>query len=81
MNSNNDNAAICEKLKARRNIGETVDPFDFGSPLAIYLASPDEINIDPYIEYMLLADVEDGAATVTFEKATYRYFRLVANVD
>ena len=46
-------ATICEKLKARRDIGEMVDPFDFGSPLAVYLASPDEINIDPYIEYML----------------------------
>ncbi len=46
-------AAICEKLKARRDIGLMVDPFDFGSPLAVYLASPDEINIDPFIEYML----------------------------
>ena len=51
-------AAICEKLKARRDIGETVDPFGFGSPLAVYLASPDEINIDSYIEYTLRAGVE-----------------------
>ena len=51
-------AAICEKLKARSDIGEMVDPFDYGSPLAVYLASPDEINIDPYIEYVLHAGVE-----------------------
>ena len=40
-------AVICEKLKSRGGIGEMVDPFDYGSPLAVYLASPDEINIDP----------------------------------
>ena len=51
-------AVICEKLKARSDIDEMTDPFDFGSPLAVYLASPDEINIDPYIEYMLHAGVE-----------------------
>lgn len=51
-------AVICEKLKARSDIGEMVDPFDFGSPLAVYLASQDEINVDPYIEYMLRAGVE-----------------------
>ena len=51
-------AAICEKLKARGDIGEMADPSDFGSPLAVYLASPDEINIDPYIAYMLHAGVE-----------------------
>jgi len=51
-------AVICEKLKARSDIGEIVDPFDFGSPLAVYLASQDEINIDPYIVYMLRARVE-----------------------
>ena len=51
-------AVVCEKLKSRGDIGEMVDPFDYGSPLAVYLASPDEINIDPYIEYMLHAGVE-----------------------
>jgi len=51
-------AAICEKLKARSDIGLMVDPFDYGSALAVYLASPDEINIDPYIEYMLHRGVE-----------------------
>ena len=51
-------AAICERLKARSDIGKVIDPFDFGSPLAVYLASPGEINIDPYIECMLRAGVE-----------------------
>lgn len=51
-------AAICEKLKARRDVGEAVDPFNCGSPLAVYLASQDEINIDPFIGYMLRAGVE-----------------------
>lgn len=51
-------AAVCEKLKARSDIYVMVDPFDYGGALAVYLASPDEINIDPYIEYMLAAGVE-----------------------
>ena len=51
-------AVVCEKLKTRGDIGEMVDPFDSGMPLAVYLASPDEINIDPYIEHMLHAGVE-----------------------
>ena len=51
-------AAVCEKLKARSDIVEMIDPFDFGGALAVYLAAPDEINIDPYIEYMLQVGVE-----------------------
>ena len=51
-------SVVCEKLKTRGDIGEMVDPFDYGSPLAVYLASADEINIDPFIEYMLRAGVE-----------------------
>ena len=51
-------AAVCEKLKARSDIYVMVDPFDYGSALAVYLASPDEINIDPYVEYMLQIGVE-----------------------
>ncbi len=51
-------AAICEKLKARRDIGVMADSPGNGLPLAVYLASPDEINIDPFIEYMLRAGVE-----------------------
>lgn len=67
-------AVICEKLKARSDIGEMVDPFDFGSPLAVYLASQDEINIDPYIEYMLRAGVEVVAPRWNGE--TYKLARL-----
>ena len=51
-------AVVCEKLKARGDIGKMVDSPGDGTPLAVYLASPDEINIDPYIEYMLHAGVE-----------------------
>ena len=51
-------AAICEKLKARSDIGKMVDSPGNGLQLAVYLASPDEINIDPFIEYMLRAGVE-----------------------
>ena len=67
-------AVICEKLKARIDIGEMVDPFDFGSPLAVYLASQDEINIDPYIAYMLRARVEVVAPRWNGE--TYELARL-----
>lgn len=51
-------AAICEKLKARRDIGVMADTLNFVGALSVYLASPDEINIDPFIEYMLRAGVE-----------------------
>ena len=51
-------AAICEKLKARRDVGKMADTLNFVGALAVYLASPDEINIDPFIEYMLRAGVE-----------------------
>ena len=51
-------AAICEKLRARSDIGEIVGPLGDCSPLAVYLASRDEINIDSYIECMLRAGVE-----------------------
>ena len=50
-------AVVCEKLKARDDIGVMVDPFECDGALAVYLASPDEINIDPYIAYMLHAGV------------------------
>ena len=42
-------AAICEKLKARS---------DISGPVAVYLASTDEVNIDPCIEHMLRAGVD-----------------------
>ncbi|MBR1586893.1 MAG: 5-formyltetrahydrofolate cyclo-ligase [Kiritimatiellae bacterium] len=51
-------AVICEKLKARTDIGEMVDPHGFGRPLAVYLASQDEIDIDSCVEHMLRAGVK-----------------------
>ena len=46
---------ICEKLRARADIGDLVDD---GSALAVYLASQDEVNIDFYIEHMLRMGVK-----------------------
>ena len=51
-------AVICEKLKARSDIGEMVNPRNRDRPIAVYLASHDEINIDHYIWHMLHAGVE-----------------------
>jgi 5-formyltetrahydrofolate cyclo-ligase len=67
-------AAVCEKLKTRSDIGEMIDSLNCGSPLAVYLASPDEINIDPYIEYMLRAGVKVVAPRWNGE--TYEFAKL-----
>ena len=67
-------AAVCEKLKARSDIYVMVDPFDYGSALAVYLASPYEINIDPYIEYVLHMGVEVVAPRWNGE--TYEFAKL-----
>ena len=50
-------AVVCEKLKARDDIDVMTDPFECDGALAVYLASPDEIDIDRYIAYMLHAGV------------------------
>ena len=67
-------AAVCEKLKARGDIGVMVDPLECDGALAVYLASPDEINIDPFIGYMLLAGVEVVAPR--WNGATYELARI-----
>ena len=46
---------VCEKLKALSDIGNMVDSPDTASPLAVYLASRDEVNIDPFIACMMRA--------------------------
>ena len=51
-------AVVCERLRTRRDIVEMIDPLDCAVPLAVYLAAPDEIDIDPYIEHLLCAGVE-----------------------
>ena len=48
---------ICEKLAARRDIGDAIAPGGRRSPLAVYLATPDEIDIDEYICRMIRAGV------------------------
>ncbi len=46
-------AIICAKLKCHLGLGECMDPFEIGSPVAVYLASPDEIDLGEYIERVL----------------------------
>lgn len=67
-------AVVCERLKAHRDIVEMIDPLDCAVPLAVYLASSDEINIDSYIAYLLRAGVEVVAPRWNGE--TYELARL-----
>ena len=43
---------ICAKLAADSDIGLRVDPFERGAPIAVYLASPQEIDLSPFIRKM-----------------------------
>ena len=43
---------ICAKLAADSDIALRVDPLDGGSPIAVYLASPQEIDLSPFIRKM-----------------------------
>ena len=43
---------ICAKLAADANISLRVDPLDWGSSIAVYLASPQEIDLSPFIRKM-----------------------------
>ncbi len=67
-------ASVCEKLKARKDVREKISPAGDGTPLAVYLASPGEINIDPYIEHVLRAGVEVVAPR--WNGSTYELARL-----
>ena len=40
---------ICAKLAADSDIALRIDPFECGSPIAVYLASPQEIDLSPFI--------------------------------
>ena len=44
---------ICAKLAADTDIALRVDPFDGGASVAVYLASPQEIDLSPFIRRML----------------------------
>ena len=46
-------AVICAKLARRGDLGDVIDPCEIDSPIAVYLASPDEIDIRAYIEQLL----------------------------
>lgn len=67
-------AVVCEQLRARRDIVEMIDPLDVAVPLAVYLASSDEVNLDPYIAYLLRTGVEVVAPRWNGE--TYELARL-----
>ena len=49
---------ICAKLAADTDIALRVDPFEWGSPIAVYLASPQEIDLSPFIRKMLVMGVK-----------------------
>ena len=49
---------ICAKLAADANISLRVDPLDWGSSIAVYLASPQEIDLSPFIRKMLAMGVK-----------------------
>ena len=49
---------VCAKLASNSDIGMRVDPFDWGSPVAVYLASPQEIDLSPFIRKMLESGVK-----------------------
>jgi 5-formyltetrahydrofolate cyclo-ligase len=46
-------AIICAKLAARADVDAFLDPLETDSPVAVYLASRDEIDLHAYIEEML----------------------------
>ena len=50
--------AICAKLRGDSAIAEAIDPFDGGGALAVYLASPDEIDLSDFILEMLKGGVK-----------------------
>ena len=45
--------AVCAKLHGDCTIAEAVDPFDGGGAIAVYLASPDEIDLSDFILELL----------------------------
>ena len=66
---------VCAKLASDSDISLRVDPFDWVSPVAVYLASPQEIDLSPFIRGRL----ETGGAIVaprwngeTYELAVLR---------
>ena len=46
---------VCAKLASDSDISLRVDPFDWGSPVAVYLASPQEIDLSPFVRKLLEA--------------------------
>lgn len=44
---------VCAKLRGDSAIAEAIDPFDGGGAIAVYLASPDEIDLSDFILELL----------------------------
>ena len=66
---------ICAKLAADTDIALRVDPFEWGSPVAVYLASPQEIDLSPFIRKMLATGIKVVAPRwngVTYELAVLK---------
>ena len=49
---------VCAKLRGDSAIAEAIDPFDGGGAIAVYLASPDEIDLSEFILEMLKCGVK-----------------------
>ena len=49
---------VCAKLAADSDIALRIDPFEGWSPIAVYLASPQEIDLSPFIRKMLAMGVK-----------------------
>ena len=49
---------VCAKLAADSDIALRIDPFEWGSSIAVYLASPQEIDLSPFIRKMLAMGVK-----------------------
>ena len=49
---------ICAKLAADSDMGLRIDPFEGWSPIAVYLASPQEIDLSPFIRKLLATGVK-----------------------
>jgi 5-formyltetrahydrofolate cyclo-ligase len=65
---------VCAKLNLDEGIAVATDPFDGGGAVAVYLASPDEIDLSDFIREMLDRGVE--VASPRWNGETYELARL-----
>ena len=65
---------VCAKLNLDEEIAVATDPFDGGGAVAVYLASPDEIDLSDFIREMLGRGVK--VASPRWNGETYELARL-----